>query len=179
MMDFLFWLENTRIAILVSQTMYGYPLLETIHAIGMALMIGSLGLLNARVLGFRPQLPVFAVSMLLPVAWVGFALNALTGTALFMSLATEFWFSITFRVKMVLVVLAGVNAWLLGRMYLKPMREAAAGSAGGAAGLAAAGALPGQAPEPEPELFVKAVAASALLFWFGALVAGRLLAYTP
>jgi hypothetical protein len=174
MMDFLFWLENTRIAILVSQTLYGYPLLETIHAIGMALMIGSLGLLNARVLGFRPQLPVLGVGMLLPVAWVGFALNALTGTALFMSLATEFWFSITFRVKMVLVVLAGINAWLLGRMYLQPMR-----ASGGRRVGRAPGQTPEFAPEPEPELFVKAIAASALVFWFGALVAGRLLAYTP
>lgn len=164
MMDFLFWLENTRIAILVSQTLYGYPLLETLHAIGMAIMIGSLGLLNARVLGFRPQLPVFGVSMLLPLAWVGFVLNALTGAALFMSLATEFYFSITFRVKMVLVLLAGINAWLLGRMYLQPMR---------------AGDGRGAGPAPEPELVVKAIAASALVCWFGALVAGRLLAYTP
>jgi hypothetical protein len=158
MADFLFWLETTRISILVSQTHYGYPLLETIHAIGMAMMIGSLGLLNARVLGFRPELPILGVRMLMPVAWIGFAINALTGAALFMSLASEFYFSTTFRIKMVLVVLAGINAWLLGRLYLQRLAADA---------------------DLAPTAGVKAVAGSALLFWFGALIAGRLLAYTP
>ncbi len=157
-MDFLIWLEGTRIAILVSQTLYGYPLLETLHAIGMAMLIGSLGLLNARVLGLWPALPVWGVRRLLPLAWAGFALNAGTGVALFMSLASEFYFSTTFRVKMVLVLMAGINAWLLSRHYLRNLQADV---------------------EPMATPMIRAIAGSALLFWFGALIAGRLLAYAP
>lgn len=157
-MDFLSWLESTWVAVVVGQTMYGYPLLETVHAVGMAMLIGAIGLLNARVLGYKPELPILGVHSLMPLAWIGFTLNLLSGTALFISDANYFFASYTFRVKMLLVVLAGINAWLLGRGYF---------------GEVLAGA------EPVPSTAVKCLAVSSLFFWFGALIAGRLLAYTP
>ena len=72
---------------------------ETMHTIGMALLIGSLGLIDLRVLGYKPELPIFGTRDLLPLAWLGFTLNAISGTALFTSDAVMFFESYTFRIK--------------------------------------------------------------------------------
>jgi hypothetical protein len=159
-MGFLEWLQSTWVGVLVAESLWGYPLLETIHTIGMAMMIGSLGLINLRVLGFKPELPLFGTRELLPLAWLGFTLNAISGTLLFTSDAVYFFESYTFRIKMVLIVLGGLNAALLGR---RVFREASA---------------PG-APMAQTAAGTKWIAATSLLFWLAAVCAGRLIAYTP
>jgi len=157
-MGFLEWLQTTPPALFVAETLWAYPLFETLHTIGMTLLVGALGLVNLRVLGFKRELPVVGTLDFLPLAWLGFTLNLISGLALFSSDAVYFWSSITFRVKLTLILLGGINAFLLGQSVF---REARAGYA------VAAG--PG----------VRLVAASSLLFWFGAIAAGRLIAYLP
>jgi len=158
-MAFLEWLQGTWVGLLVAESLWGYPLLETIHSIGMAMLIGSLGLINLRVLGVKPDLPLLGMRQLLPLAWAGFTLNAISGTLLFTSDAVYFFESYTFRIKMVLIVLGGVNAALLGQ---RVFREAAAG-----------------APAAAPAAGTKWIAVTSLVFWFAAVCAGRLIAYTP
>jgi hypothetical protein len=158
-MPFLEWLQGSWVGVLVAESLWGYPLLETIHSLGMAMLIGSLGLINLRVLGYKAELPLIDTRKLLPLAWIGFTLNAISGSLLFTSSAVEFFYSYTFRIKMSLIVLGGVNAALLAQRVFK---EAAAGSA----------------PAP-PATGTKWIAATSLIFWFGAICAGRLVAYTP
>lgn len=158
-MAFLEWLQGTWVGVLVAESLWGYPLFETIHTVGMAMLIGSLGLINLRVLGYKPELPLIGTRQLLPLAWTGFTLNAISGSLLFTSNAVEFFSSYTFRIKMLLIVLGGINAALLARHVF---REAAAGTA----------------PVP-PTAGTKWIAVTSLVFWFGAVCAGRLMAYTP
>ena len=158
-MAFLEWLQGTWVGVTVAESLWGYPLFETMHTIGMAMLIGSLGLINLRVLGYKPELPLIGTRQLLPLAWIGFTLNAISGTMLFTSDAVYFFNSYTFRIKMVLIVLGGINAALLGR---KIFQETPAG-----------------APAVAPTTAAKWIAASSLVFWFGAVCAGRLIAYTP
>lgn len=158
-MAFLEWLQGTWVGVLVAESLWGYPLFETIHTVGMAMLIGSLGLINLRVLGYKPELPLIGTRQLLPLAWVGFTLNAISGSLLFTSNAVEFFNSYTFRIKMLLIVLGGINAALLAQ---RVFREAAAGTA----------------PAP-PTAGTKWIAITSLVFWFGAVCAGRLVAYTP
>ena len=159
-MGFLEWLQGTWVGVLVAESLWGYPLFETIHTIGMAMMIGSLGLINLRVLGFKPDLPLFGTRELLPLAWLGFTLNAISGALLFTSDAVYFFESYTFRIKMVLIILGGLNAALLGR---RVFRDASAAPV----------------PVAAPAAGTKWIAATSLLFWLGAVCAGRLIAYTP
>ena len=158
-MAFLEWLQGTWIGTTVAESLWGYPTLETVHTIGMALMIGSLGLINLRVLGFKSDLPLLETRQLLPLAWLGFTLNAISGTLLFTSDAIYFFSSYTFRIKILLIVLGGVNAALLGA---KIFREAPAG-----------------AVAVVPSAGAKWLAGTSLVFWFGAVICGRLIAYTP
>jgi len=155
-MDFLAWLQATAFATAVAETIWAYPLLETLHALGMAMLLGSLGLTNLRVLGYKSELPLLGTQQLFPLAWLGFTLNAVSGLALFASDAVYFFSSYTFRIKLVLIALAGINAVLLShRIFREP----------------AAGGGPGPV--------AKGLAAASLVFWVGAAVAGRLIAYTP
>ena len=157
-MAFLEWLQSTRVASFVAETLWAYPLFDTLHTIGMALLIGALGLINLRILGYKAELPIVGTLDLLPLAWLGFSVNLVSGLALFTSDAVYFWSSITFKVKLGLIVLAGINAFVLSQSVF---REARAGGA----------AAPG-AP-------AKLVAGASLVFWVGAIVAGRLIAYLP
>ena len=158
-MGFLEWLQNTPFGLWVGESLWAYPLFETMHTIGMAMLVGSLGLINLRVLGYKPDLPILGTQQLLPLAWIGFTLNLISGVSLFTSDAVYFWDSYTFRIKIVLVILGGINAALLGR---RVFREAPAG-----------------APPVTPTSGTKWIAATSLVFWFGAICAGRLIAYLP
>jgi hypothetical protein len=128
------------------------------HTVGMALLIGALGLIDLRVLGFKPELPLPETRRLLPLAWLGFTLNAFSGTLLFVSDAVMFSSSYTFRLKISLIVLAGINAALLGRSVFQ---------------------TPAAGAPREPTAGAKWIAGTSLVFWFGAIVCGRLVAYTP
>ena len=96
--------------------------------------------------------------MPLSIAWIGFTINLLSGVALFTSDAVYFWGKYVFRIKLILIVLGGINAFILGRTAFR-QAELSGGFT------ATSG--------------VKWVAATSLLFWLGAVVAGRLIAYVP
>jgi hypothetical protein len=125
----------------------------------MAMLVGALGIINLRVLGYKAELPVLGTRDLLPLAWLGFTINLISGIALFTSDAVYFWSSYTFRLKLLLILLGGVNAFVLGRAAF---REAQGGGSGFVA-------TPG----------IKWIAGSSLFFWLGAIITGRLIAYTP
>jgi hypothetical protein len=156
--NFLIWLQSTAVASFVAETLWAYPLFETLHTLGMALMVGSLGLINLRVVGYKPQLPILGTLDLLPLAWFGFTVNLISGLALFTSDAVYFWESYTFRIKLVLILLGGINAFLLGASVFREAR------------LGADVVVP---------LRARFIAGSSLVFWLGAIIAGRLIAYTP
>jgi len=158
-MSFLTWLQNTPFAIFVAETLWAYPLLETLHTMGMALLLGTLGLINLRVLGYKPLLPILGTRDLLPIAWLGFTVNAMSGLSLFTSDAVNFFSSNTFRVKILLIIFAGINAAVLSRKIFTPVE-------GGHQDDVITGGA-------------KLIAASSLAFWLIAVVCGRIYAYYP
>lgn len=158
-MGFLDWLQNTPVAIFVAETLWAYPLLETLHTLGMAMLLGALGLINLRVLGYKSALSLIGTRDLLPIAWIGFTVNACSGLLLFTSDAVSFFSSNTFRVKISLIVLAGINAAVLARRIY----------AGNGTVIAAG----------DGEVLVRALAASSLVFWVVAVICGRIYAYYP
>jgi hypothetical protein len=155
-MGFLEWLQNSSLAIFVAETLWAYPLLETLHTVGMALLLGTLGLINLRVLGYKRVLPLIATSDLLPIAWLGFTINAISGLLLFTSDAVNFFMSYTFRLKITLILLAGINAAIMSRRIY-----------------ASDGAQVAEKPG------TKALAVSSLVFWVVAVICGRIYAYYP
>ena len=92
---------------------YAYPLLEMLHIVGIAMLLGSLLLLELRVWGFGAALPVEPLARLaLPLTLAGFALAATSGSLMFASQPGDLIANRVFVIKMGLVMLAGLNAAL-------------------------------------------------------------------
>jgi hypothetical protein len=96
---------------------FAYPMLEAIHIIGIALLLGNLVLLEVRVWGFGKTLPAKDLAQLaLLLAVSGFGLAAATGLLMFATQAGELLANRAFTLKMLLLTLAACNAaWFHGR----------------------------------------------------------------
>lgn len=99
------------------RTSLAYPLLETVHLIGLATLFGSVLVVDLRLLGLMRQLDLAALARgVLPWTVLGFLLAAMSGLAMFYARATELVANPYFIVKMGLLMLAGGNAgWLHAR----------------------------------------------------------------
>src|SRR5262245_3563618 len=158
------WLQNTPVSEWVATSDLGYPILLAIHSMGMAIVVGILVMLDLRVLGFAKGIPVSAFRTLMPVAWVGFAVNLVSGTLLFMSLATHMISNWPFLSKMASICIGGVVSWVLWRNL-----EAEGWAAAPAGGVPAIDAAPSQT--------ARAMAIVSMAVWLGAILFGRMIAY--
>ena len=157
MMDFLSYLEHMKFSIWVLQSgsIWAYPTILTVHTIGMGIVAGIAAVINLRLLGIAPKIPIRPLEKLYPLMWSGFWINALTGTTLMIADATTKLRNPDFGVKMVFVF-SGVA--LLVIMRKKIFQD------------------PELDRKPVPPN-IKRLAWLSLACWTGAITAGRLLAY--
>ena len=149
------WLEHTSIGAAVRQSLWLFPAIETVHLLGMTVLIGTVATFDMRLLGWvMRRTPVAELGRrLLPWTWAGFGLQVVTGGLLFCSEAAHMYLNPAFRVKMVLIVLAGVQALVFQLMAGGKMAawdERAAYPAG-----------------------AKMAAVVSILLWIGVVAAGR------
>jgi len=152
------WLDSLQalpISVWVAESDWGYPLLLSVHALGMATVVGLLLVLGCRVLGYAPQIPITALRRFMPYAWAGFALNLTSGLLLFAANAVRLASNWPFLVKLFAIAAGGAANWLL-------WRELGAASEGA---------------QPMISLRARRVAGVSLLVWLVAIVCGRLIAY--
>lgn len=107
------WIQDAWLSRLVSESTWGYPLVGAVHVLAIALFGGTVLVTQLRVLGFAPELEVRFVKA------IGLILVLITGLLLFASGASHYYDSTAFRIKMGLLVLLALNAWVAGR---KPRR---------------------------------------------------------
>lgn len=161
-MKFLDWLQALPISEWVQTSDYGFPMLLAAHSIGLAGVVGILMVLDLRVLGVAQGIPIAALSRLMPIAWLGFWINALSGVLLFMANATRLVSNWSFILKMSAVLLGGLVSWLLWRS-LAQGRESGSSLA--------------ERPRYTVTPGTRITAVISLLVWFAAIVFGRLIAY--
>ncbi len=139
---------------------WAYPILETVHVVGLGLLLGGILAFDLRVLGVHKAMPVRQLAgHLLPLVWIGFALNATSGILLLMSDATTFGVNTSFQFKMVLIACAGINmVWFHWRVY--------PGVDGWNQGVAAPAAA-------------KLTSLLSITIWLCVVTAGRMIAYIP
>ena len=106
------WLEQTPVGASVRQSLWLFPAIETVHLIGMAMLLATIGAFDLRLMGIALNGQSISVlgRRLLPLTWTAFAVQAITGFMLFSSEATHMVRNPAFRIKMLLIVLAGVQA---------------------------------------------------------------------
>ncbi len=108
---FLKALEASGIATRIRESLLLFPLLESTHVIGLALVFGTIAIIDLRLIGLASSQRSFKrmYSDILKWTWAAFALTALTGALMFITNATVYYHNFYFRTKMLLLVLAGIN----------------------------------------------------------------------
>jgi hypothetical protein len=112
MLAFCKWLEQTSVGAGIRESLWLFPAIETVHLLGMAALVGNAAVLDLRLLGWmmRRERVSELAGRLLPWAWAGFAVQVVTGALLFSSEAIKVYTNPAFRLKMLLILLAGVHA---------------------------------------------------------------------
>jgi hypothetical protein len=108
------WLYEQPWAAALRESEDVYPLIETVHVLSIAVIVGTVVAVDLRVLGLILKTePVTRVGRaLLPTTWYGFLIMLLTGLPLFAAQAVQLYSNPAFRLKLLLLVLAGINALL-------------------------------------------------------------------
>jgi len=134
--EFLDWLQHTSVAVSVSEVWF--PLIESFHVISMAIVAGTIFIVDTRLAGLTSmKLPFSYVSArLLPWTWGAFACSVVTGTLMFMSNATGYYGNTPFRLKMALLLLAGLNMLYFQKVTFRRVSEWDSGRPARAAQLA-------------------------------------------
>jgi len=112
MLEFCQWLEQTSVGTAIRQSLWLFPAIETVHLLGMAALVGTVTVLDLRLLGWvlRRDRISHLVELLIPWVWFSFGVQLVTGALLFSSEAVKIYGNPAFRLKMLLLLLAGVQA---------------------------------------------------------------------
>jgi hypothetical protein len=155
------WLDSTRFNAALRQSNWAFPAFDTIHTLGIVLVAGTIMLVDFRLLGLGLRsVPIpRLVSRIVPATLWGFGLMLVSGGLLFSSEAVKMYHSPAFRIKMVLLILAGVNALLF---HLTVYRDA-----------------PNWDPASAVPARARLAGLGSLLFWIAIIAAGRAIAYAP
>lgn len=91
---------------LMIASQWWWAFMMTLHFVGLVLVVGTIGLLNLRVLGFAKQLPIAPLNKLVPWGLAGFGINVVTGLLAFIGMSAYYTYNIAFILKIVVVLLA-------------------------------------------------------------------------
>lgn len=144
----------------IRESEWTFPVIQTFHILGILLFYGAIALVDLRIVGLvlRDRSAREVAGALLPLAWVGFAVMAISGGLLFAAQAARIYSNVFLLAKFGLILLAGLN--LVAFHLLAGRSIATWGGEGGAAPAAA-----------------RASAAISLLLWTAVVVTGRFIAY--
>ncbi len=155
---FFVWLETSSFATLMRQSEWLYPIVEIVHIVGFVTLVGSVAMFDLRLIGLSPKLPVSGMAEhLLRWSLVSLVLVVPSGLAMFTAHATEFADNTAFRVKLVLLIAAAVNAILFHRTSFRSVAN--------------------WNTTVLPPTSSRVAAVVSLATWLGVISCGRLIAY--
>lgn len=138
-------------------TPWGWPVIESLHFIGLCLLLGTVGVFDLRMLGFAPGLPYQELYRLIPFGVAGYLLNVSTGVMFLSSAPDQYLYNPAFQTKILFMLLAGLNMLVFHSCFSDSVKNTEA-------------AL-------NLTVKVKVIAATSLLSWSIIIVCGRLITY--
>ncbi len=107
------WLDTHAWSTALHESLYMYPLIETTHVLSLMLFVGTIAVVDLRMLGlvFKNVEISTITSRVLPFTLIGFVIIVTTGILLFYAIPVRTYHSIWFRIKVIMIILAGINAW--------------------------------------------------------------------
>ena len=157
MNDTLAWIESTAVGEFIRNYPWAFPTLETLHFMGLCVLFGSLLVIDLRVLGVARYIPMASALKFIPVAVGAFAVNLITGIGFFCADPFRYFPNIAFRWKMLLIVIAGLNALYFQFVEHRKLQSLPDGQSG--------------------DFSAKTAAFLSLIIWIAVIVLGRLMPY--
>lgn len=156
---FCFWLNDTGPATALRESLWLFPAVETAHVLAITLLAGSIAILDLRLLGavLRRERVTVVARQVLPLVWTGFAILVITGVLLFAAEAAKSYANPAFRIKLVLLVLAGLNPLIYYRIVYRRIEQWDA--------------------SPATPLAARLAGGASITLWTAIITAGRATAY--
>jgi hypothetical protein len=153
------WLNQLPFSVWLREMPYPFPIIETVHILALGASFGTILWVDLRLMNvvMRDRRVSDVIGQLEPTAIIGFAAMFLSGSLLFFSEPLKAYMTWAFRVKAVMLVLAGINIWFFHRGIYTTIHQWDRKKA-----------LPWQA---------RFTGLSSLLLWLGIIIAGRWTAY--
>lgn len=136
---------------------WGWPAMESIHFLGLCLLMASVGMFDLRMMGVARGLPLTALHRLVPFGIAGWAMCVVTGLLFFMSAPGQYLYNPAFQTKMTLMGVAGVNMAFFYLTTAPAMRQTMADDL------------------PIPR--ARVIAFISLACWLGVITCGRLITF--
>ena len=158
-LEFCQWLAQTPWSIALHESIWGYPIVESVHVLTLCLFLGLAVMLDLRLMGLTMRkTPVSELSgRLWPFIVTGFAIMVVSGVLLFYAIPVKTYLNIFFRIKACLLLLAGANAAVYHKTIQRKIRD--------------------WDYDPIPPFRARLAGGLSLAFWAGIVVAGRMIAY--
>jgi len=152
------WIQTTQLAFLMRDNPWLWAFCETVHFLGLAMMVGAIGALDLRMLGVAKQIPMRPLHRLVPWGIAGFMANLITGIMFYSADAMQYSHNVAFQFKMLFVALAGVNVLYFYGAKVSQRVEA-------------------MGPGASAPVSAQVVAGVSLFLWFGVMYWGRMLPF--
>jgi len=136
---------------------WGWPVIESLHFIGLSLLLGTVGLFDLGVLGLAPSIPLPALHRLIPFGVGGYVLNVLTGVMFVSSVPDQYIYNPAFQSKLLCMALAGVNMLLFYTSCFRAVMQ--------------------PSPSADTLRLARVFAVISLLCWAGVITGGRLITF--
>jgi hypothetical protein len=155
---FLQGIENTGFSTWLreSESPFAFYFILLFHTFGLALLVGANAVVDLRLLGVARAIPIAPLKRLFRIMWIGFGMNAITGLLLVFAYPTKALTNPDFYIKLALI---GLAIWVMQKLNRQVFQDSSLN---------------------EAEMIAKGatLAKFSIFLWFGAIAAGRLLAYT-
>jgi hypothetical protein len=159
--DFQVWLVTTvggyRPIVDVMRSAWAWPIAESLHFLGLCLLVGAIGTFDLRLLGLARRVPIAAVHRFIPWGLLGFAINIATGVLFVMTEPDQYIYNPSFHLKLLFLAIAGLNASIF---YLTSYRRAF-----------------GPTATLDAPMHAKVIAAISLCAWIAVIVCGRMITF--
>jgi hypothetical protein len=138
-------------------TAWGFPVAQSLHFIGLTLLVGTIWLFDLRLLGVAKRIPIAALHRLVPWTLLGYSFNVVTGALFLMTEPDQYILNRAFQFKLLFMTVAGVNA---AAFYLIAYRSVTSPDAG-----------------QEAPTSARIIAGVSLCCWLAVIICGRLITF--
>ena len=123
--DLMGWLQASSLAVLIHKTPWAFTAIELVHVFAISLVIGTIAIVDLRLLGFASTKRPFTelARAVLPWTWAAFAVAVTAGSLLFIRQASDYFVNTMFRIKIFIIVLAGINMLIFELITVRGVKE--------------------------------------------------------